>query len=482
MPSSTSVILTVRGVDQTRATFRRIRANVALMASQVRMAATAAVAGMAGLGAGVITAAKSFSTLGDRSAQAGVAAQDLNALATGLGIAGAKGATIDNLADALSRMTKATGAVGVGGMSDTLAQIASLETEGERVNALAQTFGRSFGPGLAALVRQGPEAARKGLEDVLALGPRVSSDLVEAGDAIADGWTHAANNIKVGWQESLISIGRDIVEHFGMPADEALAVFGARVRFAMQAAFRYVAQFGKMVYNIFANFRGVWDAVFGEEGLSGIIARNLLHAWNNIVNWGEIIAAKFVWVKDMVAAAFTDDTFEDASKKYQEAVARADKKLAEKNGVADAMFGEASFKKIGENLKNLGVTMDVDLSDLRETRDEAIARITGGAMANVRAMGLAAADGADAAGEAAERALGPLKEAQAVAANSYQAFRIASLSSSGNGGSTPVERAQLATEKNTATLVRNSDKQTRLLEKTAAALSNPENLYTLQST
>ena len=479
MPSSTSVVLTVRGVDATRAVFRRVRANVALMAAQVRtagLAATGAAAAVAAVAAAIQSAAKQFGTLSDRAAQAGTSARDLNALVTGLGIAGAKGANLEAVADALSRMTKATGATGVDGLRETLASIAAIGDEGGRINALSATFGRAFGPGLAALVRQGPDAARAAIDDIIASGPRLSDSVVAAGDAIADGMSVAWNEVKTGWNESWVEIGKGLSDYFDKPARRFWADLGAYVRYGVQVAFRWVAQFARAAVNLFSNFSTLWEATFGGEGLGGVIAGWLLKAWNNLRAFGEDFISQFALVKDGVVALFTDDTIDEALQRWRARVAKTHRELAEDNAAADAMFGGAGWDNIREAFRKAGVTLNVDTSDLKAGLASDRERNASGIFDRMNDLGALFAGGA---GSAVGTALAPLRDAKAVLAGSYEAFRIAS-QRGGSGGGSPVERAQLATEKNTATLVRNSERQTRLLEKTASALADPEGLYTLE--
>ena len=399
MASKTSVELGIKGVDQTRGVFATIRARMQALGARLRIVAAGIAQGfkrafvglgvaVAGLIAGIRKAANNMSVLGDRAAQAGTSAQELNGLVVGLGVAGAKNANLESVTDALARMTKATGAVGAQGLQDTLAGIAALETEGERVAELSRIFGRSFGPGLAAIVRGGPDAVRAGMQSIMDIAPQMEQRLVDAGDAIADGMAVAQNNIKTGWDSAWVEMAVTLGEHFGIPAEQIWARLGAYIRYALGVAFRYISQFVQNGVTLFKNFWRVFDIVFGEEGLSGMLSRSLLHGWNRIRNWIDIVAARFAWLKDVVAAVFTDDTIEAANAKYHEATRRAEERLAAANADADADFGAASWSRIGERLNALGMVLNPDTADLKETLDKTLAAYADGALEKVRELGL----------------------------------------------------------------------------------------------
>lgn len=472
MPSRTNVRLTVRGVDQTRAMFARVRANVALMASQVKAAALGAAAGATAVVAAIRSSAQQFSVLGDRAAQAGVAANQLNALVSGLGIAGAKGANLETVADALSRMTKATGATGVDGLRETLASIASIGDEGARVQELSRIFGRTFGPGMAALVRQGPDAARAAIDDMIASGPRLSNELVAAGDAIADGMSVSWNEVKTGWNEAWVEIGQSLSTYFGKPSRQLWADFGAYVRFGVRFALRYVSNFVSSVFNFFANIRTLWKAVFGAEGLGGVVAKWLLKARNEIRAFGEGILARFAFLKDALAAIFTDSSVEEAQQKFFARMEKSRRELAEDNAVADAMFGDAGWGKIVQAFRDAGVIKPVETADLWQGLEDDLKRNASGVWDGLNKLSGAFAG----AGEGAASAFGAVQDARAVLANSYEAFKI---SRQGASGGSPTDRATLDTAKNTAAMARNSERQVRLLERTASAIGNQQ-LYTLE--
>ena len=472
MASSTSVKLTVKGVDRTRRVFAAVRANVALMASQVRAAGLAAAAGAAAVGMAVRSSANQFGILSDRAAQAGASAQQLNALVSGLGIAGAKGANLDAVSDALARMTKATGRTGMQGLAQTLADVAALGDEGQRIAELSRIFGRTFGPGMAALVREGPDAARASIEKLIAAGPRLSDSLVSAGDAIADGMKAAQDNIKAGWNSAWVSVGQSFADHFGKPSRQFWADLGAYVRYGIEVAFRYVANFAQNVLAVFRNFGSLWHATFDELG--AIIARNLLNAWHSVSGWAERVAARFVWLKDIIAAAFTDSTFAEANAKLDAALAASRERVAANKAVVDAMLGDASFANIAEAFKRAGVTLEVDTADLENGLAQDLAKNASGILDEVQGVGALF----NSAASTVASSLGPVRNAQAVLANTYDAYKILHQSPA-QSGEAAAQKAAVSTASNTAETARNTAELSRYLEKISTALDSGGMLYTL---
>lgn len=447
MPSTTAVSLSIRGVDTTRRVFASVRKNLALMASQARVAATATAGAVAGIGAAIRASANSFGTLSDRAAQANVAASSLYALSNGLQIAGAKSATIDSLTDALSRMTKATGRTGVEGLKETVAEIAAIPEEGARVQQLQAIFGRAFGPGLAALVRNGSDAARAEIDKLIAAGPRVSDSLVSVGDAIADGMASAWANVRTGWNESWVEIGATFADHFGKPQRQFWADIGAYVRFFVQTAFRH----GE---TLFQNFK----TVFGEEGIWGLVQKSVQGWIASIVSFAEKAGAAFVWLKDVVKSAFTDATVADANAKFQEAVDAANERTRLVKDYLDEIY-------TGEGLK----AALPDISDLRAGLELDLSKNAAGILDDIQGVAADTATAVEETTAAARHSLGALQQARAIAANSYEAFRVSTQSTSARS---PADRAALRTADNTATAARNSAAQVQILTRIANALDN----------
>lgn len=441
MPSSTSVRLTVRGTDQTRAMLAGIRARLGLFASQVRTIGVASVAGLAGgviaLGAAIQRSAREFSVLGDRAAQAGTTADELTRLTSALDRAGVRGANLETITQGLARMAQTTGRTGVEGLRETLAEISSIGDEGARVRELSRVFGRTFGPGLAALVRQGPDALREGLEGVMAAMPGVNNRLVEAGDALADGFATARDGILRGIQSLLVELGTRIVGGTGMTARQLGAVIAAYARYYTDVIAAHMDELPAFAGSVLAE-----------------IGARIAHAIREWTGWlGDLGAFAGMGLDFLAGFASGEGYFEAAES-------------------AVAAWGESYEEQIARiRAARAGLLQGTEEQRAALERSLEAARNLDGSLAKL-ASGSAAGEGL---ADNLARALGPVRDAQATLASSYQAFRIAQHS---GGAATPTDRAALDTAKNTATLARNSDRQTRLLERTVAALSD-DRLYTL---
>lgn len=474
MPSSTSVRLTVRGTDQTRAMLAGIRARLSLFASQVRAAGAAAASGLAAglavstasavaLTTATVAAARSFGRLSDRAAQAGTTADELDRLAATLNAAGAKNADIETVSDALARMTKATGATGIAGFRETLATIAAIGDEGARVQELSRIFGRAFGPSMAAFVRQGPDALRTGLDGVMGDLTRVSNRAVSMGDEIADGFDIAKRGVLRAGQTLLVEIAGKV---FGGIGKSARAV-GVLVS-------EYASVYGEVAL---ANVGPLWDRIkTAVQNIKPLIKSTLKLVLADIAdfaqeagNWlglimaaigafhlatGNVVGAGIMAV-NAAALAVGLQALDDAAKEARESAEQERKKIR------DIFAGAPPFVGLTDEQKKR-------LEDAKKKAaeiDEHMAALTSGT------AGAAFAENVGAG-------LGPLRDAQAILANTYEAFKIGR---QGASGGTPTDRATLDTAKNTATMARNSTQQTRALEKLAAATTSAGTLYVLDA-
>lgn len=440
MPSSTSVTLTVRGVDATRAAFRRVRANVALMAARVRQMATVGVAGAGALTAAVVAAANSLSTLSDRAAQAGTTADELQRLTTALGVAGAKGANLETISQGLARMTQATGRTGLQGLAETLEDISRIGDEGGRIRELSRVFGRAFGPGLAAFVRNGPDRIRASLDTIVAAMPGVDNALAGAGDALADGFAIAKDGVLRSLQSLLVEIGNRIVGSTGYTARQLGAVIGAYARYYATVVAANLGDLPAYVGSILEEIGArLGHKVREWTGWIGDLFAYIGKGWDFI---GGIVAGEGVAGAAESAQARWAESYEDQLARIRAARAGLLKSTAEQRAELDRSLAAAA--KLDDALANLG----------------------GGATPHLAA--------------GVEGALGPVRDAAAVLSNSYQAFRIASQRGlGGSNGGISAERAAQSTAQNTGRMVTSLDQLNRNAQKAYAALQGLPPVYVL---
>lgn len=476
MPSSTSVRLTVRGTDQTRAMLAGIRARLGLFASQVRAAGAAAASGLAAglavstasavaLTTATVAAARSFGRLSDRAAQAGTTADELDRLATALNNAGAKNSNIETVSDALARMTKSTGATGISGFRETLATIAAIGDEGERVKELSRIFGRAFGPSMAAFVRQGPDALRAGLDGVMEDLSRVSNRAVAMGDEIADGFDIARRGVLRAGQTLLVEI-----------AGKVFAGIGKSARGVGVLVSEYATVYGELAL---ANISPLWDRIKAAvKNFVPLVKSTLKLVLADVADFvkdvgeklglimaavaafhlatGNLVGAGIMGVK-AAALAVGLEALDGAAKEARESAE------AERQKIQEIFSGSRAWQGLtDEQQKRLD-----DAEKKAAEIDGHMASLTSGN------AGAAFAENVGAA-------LAPLRDAQAVLAGSYQAFRIASQRGlGGSNGGISAERAALDTAKNTATMARNSERQLRATEKLVTALDSGGGLLVL---
>lgn len=440
MPSSTSVVLTVRGVDATRAVFRRVRANVALMAARVRQMATVGVAGAAGLTAAVAAAANSLSTLTDRAAQAGTTADELQRLTTALGAAGAKGANLETISQGLARMTQATGRTGFEGLKQTLEEISRIGDEGERIRELSRVFGRAFGPGLAAFVRNGPDQIRASLDTITTAMTGVDEKFAQMGDALGDGFKIASDGILRSMQSLLVAIGNRVVGSTGYTARQLGSVIGAYSRY-------YATTIAENLDDVPAYVDSLLDEIGVRLGhrlreWTGWIGNIVAFAGKGFDFLGGVISGEGVVQSALATELAATETYEDH--------------LARIRAMREGLLRPTAKAR---------ETLEESLAAAAKL-DDALAALGGGATPNF-AEGVAGA-------------LGPVRDAQAVLSNSYQAFRIASQRGlGGSNGGISAERAAQSTAQNTGRMVTSLDQLNRNAQKAYAAFQGLPPVYVL---
>ena len=375
MAAKTEVKITAKGVDKTKGMFSHIRANVAkLGASTKRIALGVGAVGAgiaAGLTAGLVairSVSRELSTLSDRAAQIGTTSAELSKLSTAFNVLGVQKSDLESITKGLQKMTQTTGRIGVEGLKATLAEIAKIGDEQQRIQALSDTFGKAFGPGMAALVRQGPEALLAGFDGVLEVMPAVSNELTDRADEIADGFAIAGQGIKTLWQEAWIQIGTSMTDNLGLSARETAGVFVAQFNYLVKAAFLHVKTFVHNAIEFFKNFptnigimlnyvRDNWKDIFKS-------------IWVYIREWTTMVLkqignlAGMIW--RVLKSPFTDESTADIFAEFTETAEKTWRTMKE------------NIEKDAPKLPPLhleGDWQEVDLEPLRKQRDAAIEKV-----------------------------------------------------------------------------------------------------------
>lgn len=493
MASTTAVNLEINGIDRTRGVLATLQTRLRVMAARIRVGAAsllrgirsgvAALPGLVGgvfsrlrtlllgaagaaaaLGAATVGAARSFSTLSDRAAQAGTTSDELDRLTTALSIGGAKNANIDTVADAFARMTKATGRTGMEGFRETLATIAAIGDEAGRVQELSRVFGRAFGPSLAAFVRQGPDALRTGLDGVMGALSRVSNDAVAAGDAIADGFDIAKRGILRSIQQVLVGA-----------ASRAFGKIGLDARGAGVLVAGYAEVYGGVLMR---NLGAIYDRIKTTLLNLPTLAKNILSTIGaylklKVAEWAEglkWISAALAAISAAAGALPVAIGLVGATAGFalmEDAAAGAQRELDELAAQRSEIFSDV--RPLDFSIR------DDERRRLDEVRQNA-RKITGSMDQLVTGAAAVAEDAEDAAASSVRGALGPLQSARATLAGTYDAYKIAS---QGASSRSPAQRAEIDTATNTAAIARNTERQSRQLEKLTAALESGGDLYVL---
>jgi hypothetical protein len=316
MGIATQIMMSISGQDKTAGAFASVAGRAKAAEGALRRAIGAATAG---LGAAMIArsakqALDAMGTISDRAQQMGVSAVYAQQLAAALDQVGIKGVSMDTLADAFGKMTKETGATGAKGFEDTLASIAALGSEQERVEALFKSFGRGVGASFAPLVRQGPDALRQGLRDVMAGMPAVSDAAVNMGDATSDALKRSGLAASAAWRQTLGDIMAWIQQTFGVTPAEAVTVLTENVKWAVGAAWEYFRALGVNIGRIAAYFAEDFDGAL-KWMLRGVLdftvaATKLLLAvpWNV----GQVLGAN---IAEGLNSILTGESFDSAAVK-----------------------------------------------------------------------------------------------------------------------------------------------------------------------
>ena len=271
MGIATQIMLGIKGQDQTGEAFNSVAQKAQKTTSALKKMLLGATAGIGAVM--IVRNAKQqideMSNIAATARQMGESGEYVQKLSGALGQVGIKGADMDSLATAFAKMTKETGAVGAKGFEDMLSSISQLGSEKERIEALSQTFGKSLGANLAPLVRQGPEAFREGLRDVMAAMPAVSDQATGMADNVSSALKLAGQEVKVAWQSVLGNILTWFGDTFGVAPGDAITMMIASVKGGVGAVWEFFAICFRNIGRVIDYFRSDWKSAM-EWVLNGV--------------------------------------------------------------------------------------------------------------------------------------------------------------------------------------------------------------------
>lgn len=386
---------------------------------------------LSGVASRAAAAAAELGTISDRAQQMQVSAEYLQQLNGALGEVGVKNVSIDALTDAFDRMQKATGKVGAAGFDSVMQSLAGMSNEQERVNELGRIFGKTMGPSLAPLLRQGPAAFSEGLKAVMAGMPAVTSSAVNTGDAIADAMGWASASIKVGFQQTLGDVANYIQSSFGMSVADGIRIAVTWIKWGIDVGWAHFEAFGKNLGKIAFSFASDWKG-------------SLLWVANGIVAFGDAVIQTISLILKRVKAFAIE--FGKAFVRWitgdEADWSGAFDKVMDQTKVANDKF-RAAWGDL-KPMSPFGEWEKVNMDALAAQRDNAleVVRKSVEAQATLASAGAAASGDVERAASSAKKTIdNALKNAKFVSASSYESLRMSLESRRASGSSSAVQRA-----------------------------------------
>ncbi len=204
--------------------------------------------------------AKKMHTLSDLAAESGSSAAQVRLLSHMFDALGIRGSSVENIANILGRMAKATGETGVEGFRHQMKAIAALNSEQERATELMRVFGRT-GLTLAPMLRAGPEALDKALGAVSGSLSGLSDGGISAAANIDKGFTAVARDFANQWAQVGAFWAEWLEEKFNRPAEFAIVDLWNRVKHYFRLIRDYIAAMFLCVQDAFFNaftWKGEW--------------------------------------------------------------------------------------------------------------------------------------------------------------------------------------------------------------------------------
>ena len=404
---STGIKLKVSAVDATARVFKRVASSAMSVTKKISKWGSILSGGAFAL------AAKSLGELSDTAMRAGASAKDLTQLSTALNVIGIKGASVDELATAFQRMTKATGETGTAGFEKVIGDLAQLSTEQERAAAAQKVFGRT-GLNFLPLIDMAAKDGVESIKGITAAMPGVSNAAAQAGDKVWDSFTVMGNGVKSIWYEVVGKISSWLDSKFKGGVREAALKAVAYMRYFAKVSWAYIKPF-------FDDFWGAFKAL-GEliwkwsKNVATMIAGALVTGVENAWERASGFFYKFFAGVDAAWQKYVNHDDEAAER----AIA-----LGEKEAKRVESVTSKNWKEFTDVVKNLewkateGVFANIDTSAADEALKKELANAEKAAKL-IEKMNGAAASGF---GERAQQA--QKTNPEAMLGNSYKAITYA---------------------------------------------------------
>lgn len=277
---NTQITLRVAAVDATARVFKSVASSaMSVTASIAKWGVDAAVDAIRAFA----SAAKSLSELSDTAMRAGASAKDLTQLSTALNVIGIKGASVDELATAFQRMTKATDETGTAGFEKVIGKLSQLSTEQERAVAAQKVFGRT-GLNFLPLIDMAAKDGVESIKGITAAMPGVSDAAAQAGDKVWDSFTVMGNGVKSIWYEVVGKISSWIDSKFAGGVREAAMKAVAYMRYFAKVSWAYIKPFFDDFWGAFKSLASlIWKwAKNVATMIAGALVTGVENAWERL--------------------------------------------------------------------------------------------------------------------------------------------------------------------------------------------------------
>lgn len=340
--------------------------------------------------------------LSDRAAEVGASSAGLQRLTMALGELGVKHADLESVTKMMNYMRKSTGEVGVEGFRRQAAYLASITDESKRAAEATRIFGRE-GVRLGGLLRAGPEAFLRAIDDMMAAMPGMSNEAIRAASDVDKGFTWIARDISGAWQGMVAEIVEAMTGGLGDNVEMGLALLWEDFKGWFERIRNYAAATCLFLWDVVRNLfvgipKGLWETLKLMGSMATEFGRQF---WDMITGGTFDTSALAKTLRDGLERIGSQisfgDWFENAADENAaviRATERAKAKIREAFSSADEL---GSSREALEDIEDVGTSAARSVSDAW--------RGTGAVMANTaQAMKVELLSGTRAATSAARRA------------------------------------------------------------------------------
>lgn len=353
--NTNNINISVNAVNRTSKTFNEISQKVNNTFTQIRTSTRSVFGGMAlfnilkgslqTLTHFVQGTMKEFADLADSAALAGESSPSyLYALTKSLDLLGIKNVSIDTLTKSMSRMTKATGQIGVKGFIKTLAAISKIDNEQQRLNETMRIFGKEAGASFNVITRGGIRSV-EALENITNSWQTNIDSHINAFAELDGAWTRICDDIQLKFRASIAQIilattgGTELTEH-------RIMIFYEKVKKIFKGVFRAIVNpFKAAIAACGSLVNGLVS--FLATALGGLVQLFDEQTGNEILDWADkqyqdMQNYNKMWeeASEVIVSNLSGHLDPTTTKEYEAAIKKWDFIFAEKKLFDDSIGGE----------------------------------------------------------------------------------------------------------------------------------------------